>query len=157
MLMGLDEYSLYFNRGDPGNGLMLTPHAAYEQRFSPYDSWSAGVREQVFMSLGSSDGTWAGNTTGVATSALGGYKHRFSEVTTLTLTAGPARAVGQRCPGSRSGLRRPCVRVSRTAAMRTPHGLRTDPARDARPFFLEHAVVRDVVNVAADRMNPQRA
>ena len=65
VLFGVDEYSLFFSKGDPGNGMMLTPHLAYEQRFTPYDTWTAGLRQQTFFSLSAGADTWAGNTTGV--------------------------------------------------------------------------------------------
>lgn len=92
-LGGIDATSMFFTAGDPGNGLIVTPHLRYERRFTARDTWSAGVREQTFFALGTpraGQQLWAANATGISSSALAGYKHRFNAVTMLEVTAGPA-------------------------------------------------------------------
>jgi hypothetical protein len=92
VLLGVDEESLYFTRGDPGNGLLVTPHVAYERRTSAVDTFSGGLREQMFFSLGTDATvpTWSGSANGLSTAAIAGWKHRLSHVADFQLYAGPA-------------------------------------------------------------------
>jgi hypothetical protein len=90
---GVDAMSMFFTAGDPGNGLVVTPHLRYERRFTARDSWSLGVREQGFYALGDptsrTQQRWGLNATGYGSTALAGYKHRFNAFTLMEVTAGP--------------------------------------------------------------------
>ncbi len=98
-LVGLDQESLYFTPGDPGNGLLLTPHVAYEHRMTAFDTVSLGLREQLFFGLGKTTvAEWSGGSTGIDTAVLAGYKRRLSAIAELAVYAGPSilsRPTGQ--------------------------------------------------------------
>src|SRR5207248_8978514 len=49
---GLDTYMLLFGAGDPGNGYMIAPRAAYAWKTSARSKWDLGVREQLFFGVG---------------------------------------------------------------------------------------------------------
>jgi len=93
-LIGIDQDALYFSSGDPGNGMVVTPHVAFERQTSARDTFSLAAREQMFFALGSAtvaaQQTWAANSTGSGSALLGGYRRRLNHVTTVEVVAGPS-------------------------------------------------------------------
>lgn len=92
--VALDQDTLFFTPGDPGNGMVVVPQVTFERRTNPRDTFRIGVREQMFFALGAAtvatQQTWAANSTGVGTAVLGGYQRRLNAFTTVSVTAGPA-------------------------------------------------------------------
>jgi hypothetical protein len=96
---GALQYGVYanllnFGRNDPGNGFQVAPQLGYTLRTSERDTADFSVREQLFYGDGATavPGVHGAADSGLlaeGTSALAGFTHRFTEILTGTLRAGP--------------------------------------------------------------------
>jgi hypothetical protein len=97
---GLDAQALAFGANDPGNGGYAAPSITYGYRTTPYVTWEATAREQLFYAFGASSTALSnfkaipGGLLAQAHTAMGGYVRRLSAVTTLTARAGMSYVTG---------------------------------------------------------------
>jgi hypothetical protein len=123
---GIDTYGLFFRRGDPGNGYMIAPRAAYAWKTSARSKWSLGVREQLFFGVGASPNPLAprGAPAGLldeAHTALLGYTYALAPWAELTMQGGPVLITGSR-EAVQPTLRLEIVSYTPTTALRLTVG-----------------------------------
>lgn len=101
MRLGVDTFTLLFGAGDPGNGYMIAPHAAYAWKTSYRSKWDVGVREQLFFGVGAAPNPLApkgvqGGLLDEAHAALIGYSYALAPWAELTVRGGPVAITGAR-------------------------------------------------------------
>jgi hypothetical protein len=98
---GVDTYTLLFGAGDPGNGYMIAPRAAYAWKTSARGKWDLGVREQLFFGVGAQPNPLApngvrGGLLDEAHAGMLGYTYALTPWAEMSVHAGAVAITGPR-------------------------------------------------------------